>query len=134
MLIVSLIACVAIGYFVEIALQRTEHSNPPLRGAQLGVFFGVGLWLTNTLVLHRFDQRPLLFTFAVGFAVIIGLVIAGIIVGLFHRKDRDVPLRPDATDSWPPAFWRRGYNGRRQVGDGTAWGDHRGRSHEGSWR
>ncbi|MGH7285840.1 MAG: hypothetical protein ACRELY_30345, partial [Polyangiaceae bacterium] len=85
--VASLLACIAIGYFVELALRDTEHPKPHLRGAQLGLFYGAGIWLTNTFVLDQFDQRPLLFTFAVGFAVILGLAIAGFIVGMFHRKN-----------------------------------------------
>ena len=85
--VVAFVVALIVGVVVETALHDTTNPNPPVHGLQFGLFFGVGIFALNLLVEQQFEQKPLALTLIDGGAVVICLMVAGAVVGFFHRNN-----------------------------------------------
>jgi hypothetical protein len=85
--IIAFVVALIVGFVVETALHDTTDPNPPMRGLKFGLFFGVGIFALNLLVMHQFEQKPIALTLIDGGAVVVCLMVAGLVVGLFHRNN-----------------------------------------------
>lgn len=88
--IIGFVVALIVGCVVETALHDTTDPNPPMHGLKFGLFFGIGIFALNLLVIHQFEQRQLALTLIDGGAVAIGLAVAGFVTGMFHRKNARV--------------------------------------------
>jgi len=85
--IVAIVVALIVGFVVETALHDTTDPNPPVHGLKFGLFFGIGIFALNLLVQNTFEQKPLSLTFIDGGSVVLCLMVAGLVVGLFHRNN-----------------------------------------------
>ena len=75
-----------LSYVTAIALHDTENPNPVRHGIEFGVFFGVGIYATMTLVNYAYDGRPYaLWAINAGY-VVTGMAIIGGIIGAWLKK------------------------------------------------
>jgi hypothetical protein len=88
--VIGFVVALIVGFVVEQALHDTTNPNPPMHGIQFGLFFGIGIFALNLLVEHQFEQKPVALTLIDGGAVVLSLMVAGLVVGLFHRKNAKV--------------------------------------------
>jgi len=85
--IIAFVVALIVGFVVETALHDTKDPSPPTHGLKFGLFFGVGIFALNLLVEHQFEQKPFALTLIDGGAVVVCLMVAGLVVGFFHRNN-----------------------------------------------
>ena len=75
-----------LSYVTAIALSGSENPNPVRHGIQFGVFMGIGVYASMTLINFAYEGRPYaLWAINAGY-VVSGMAIVGAIVGGWLRK------------------------------------------------
>lgn len=75
-----------LSYVTAVALHDTDNPNPIRHGIEFGVFFGIGIFATMTLMDYAYEGRPYaLWAINSGY-VVTGMAIIGAIVGASLKK------------------------------------------------
>jgi len=84
--VISFVMGWLLSYVTAIALRDSDNPNPVRHGIEFGVFFGVGIYATMTLINFAYEQRPYaLWAINAGY-VVTGMAIIGAIVGAWQKK------------------------------------------------
>ena len=80
-----------LAYVVGIALADTSNPNPARHGVEFGVFMGIGIFATMSLMDYLYEGRSYaLWAINAGY-VIVGMAMMGAIVGAWRKKEAPVP-------------------------------------------
>lgn len=84
--IVSFILGWILAYVIGIALADTSHPNPARHGIEFGIFMGIGVFATMTLMDFLYEGRSFaLWGIDAGY-VVVGMAIMGGIIGAWRKK------------------------------------------------
>ncbi len=85
-MLASIVMALVLAYTAGIALAGTAHPQPARHGVEFGLFMGVGIFASQTLMDFMYEGRPIaLWAIDSGY-VVIGLAIIGAIVGAWQKK------------------------------------------------
>jgi hypothetical protein len=83
---VSALMGLALAYVTGIALRDSDNPNGVRHGIEFGMFFGIGIWMTNLLSLTMYEHRPIGLWLIDGFQVAIGMALMGAIIGGWRSR------------------------------------------------
>jgi hypothetical protein len=85
-MVVSVVMAIVLSYTAGIALAGTTNPQPARHGVEFGLFMGVGIFASQTLMDFLYEGRPVaLWAIDSGY-VVIGLALIGLIVGSWLMK------------------------------------------------
>lgn len=84
--IVSIVMALVLSYVIAIALGKSEHPQPARQGVEFGLFMGIGIFASQTLMDSMYEVRPLaLWAIDAGY-VVVGMAVIGAIIGAWRVK------------------------------------------------
>lgn len=79
-----------VGYMIAVALSRSDNPNMVRHGVEFGVFMGLGIFGTMTLMNYLYENRSFaLWAIDVAY-VVLGMAIMGAIIGAWRAKAEPV--------------------------------------------
>jgi hypothetical protein len=85
-MITSTLMALVLAYTTGIALTGTTHAQPARHGVEFGLFMGVGIFASQTLMDFMFEARPVALWAIDAGHVVLGMVIIGAVVGAWQKK------------------------------------------------
>lgn len=75
-----------LAYVIGIALADTSNPNPARHGVEFGLFMGIGVFATMTLMDYLFEGRSVTLWLINAGYVVVGMAIMGAIIGAWRKK------------------------------------------------
>lgn len=75
-----------LAYVIAIALSDTAHPSPARHGVEFGLFMGIGIFATMSLMDFLYEGRSLVLWGINAGYVVVGMAIMGALIGAWRKK------------------------------------------------